>query len=378
MSERKQQAGRRGSARPGLRRHPATGVYIADISIGGHRVQRSCFTTDKTQAQIVYDRIREELWRTVMLGERPRITWAALEPSYIQRLRDKGNRSVSFTIVKLEWLRPHLGHLYLDEINDDIVARVLEARRAEGKRARPTKTRPNPPAKPLQLTTLNRYWSVISGMLQHAFVKGHIDRVPNWHGKVAEPRGKARVCRWITQEQAKALIASLPEHIVPMARFALATGLRKGNVVGLRWNQVDLGRRMLHVDASSAKGKRNLGLPLSEEAVQILREQWGKHDEFVFSYRGGMLKEPAGKVWKRAVRASGIDPEFRWHDLRHTWASWHVQSGTPLEVLKELGGWASLDMVLVYAHLGDTHLRQFAENSAIRSNVGEESVIRVA
>ena len=53
--------------------------------------------------------------------------------------------------------------------------------------------------------------------------------------------------------------------------------------------------------------------------------------------------------------------DFRWHDLRHTWASWHVQAGTPLNVLKKLGGWASLDMVLRYAHLGADHLAEHAE-----------------
>ena len=47
----------------------------------------------------------------------------------------------------------------------------------------------------------------------------------------------------------------------------------------------------------------------------------------------------------------------RWHDLRHTWASWHVQNGTPLQELKELGSWASYDMVLRYAHLAVDHLR---------------------
>ena len=54
--------------------------------------------------------------------------------------------------------------------------------------------------------------------------------------------------------------------------------------------------------------------------------------------------------------------DFRWHDLRHTWASWHVQSGTPLQVLQELGGWSSYEMVLRYAHLSAGHLADYAEN----------------
>lgn len=53
---------------------------------------------------------------------------------------------------------------------------------------------------------------------------------------------------------------------------------------------------------------------------------------------------------------------FRWHDLRHTWASWHVQNGTPLQVLKELGGWSDLTMVMRYAHLSSDHLSRYADN----------------
>ncbi len=52
--------------------------------------------------------------------------------------------------------------------------------------------------------------------------------------------------------------------------------------------------------------------------------------------------------------------DFRWHDLRHTWASWHVQAGTPLNVLQELGGWESVDMVRRYAHLAVDHLTEYA------------------
>ncbi|MHB1579245.1 MAG: tyrosine-type recombinase/integrase [Acidithiobacillus ferrooxidans] len=53
---------------------------------------------------------------------------------------------------------------------------------------------------------------------------------------------------------------------------------------------------------------------------------------------------------------------FRWHDLRHTWASWHIQSGTSLSKLQEMGGWESLDMVLKYTHLAPEHLAEDARN----------------
>ncbi len=66
-----------------------------------------------------------------------------------------------------------------------------------------------------------------------------------------------------------------------------------------------------------------------------------------------------GSGWKRALRRAGIT-EFRFHDLRHTWASWHVTNGTSLQELMELGGWKSYEMVLRYAHLAPDHLSHAA------------------
>jgi integrase len=62
----------------------------------------------------------------------------------------------------------------------------------------------------------------------------------------------------------------------------------------------------------------------------------------------------------KALERAGIS-DFRWHDLRHTWASWHVQNGTPLHELQQLGGWSTYEMVLRYAHLSSEHLRTAAE-----------------
>lgn len=66
------------------------------------------------------------------------------------------------------------------------------------------------------------------------------------------------------------------------------------------------------------------------------------------------------KAWYNALKRAGIE-NFRWHDLRHTWASWHVQKGTSLQELLELGGWSSYEMVLRYAHFAGDHLRDTAD-----------------
>jgi integrase len=69
--------------------------------------------------------------------------------------------------------------------------------------------------------------------------------------------------------------------------------------------------------------------------------------------------QAVGSAWEHSLRRAGIE-NFRFHDLRHTWASWHVMSGTSLQELMELGGWKSYEMVLRYAHLAPDHLKDAA------------------
>lgn len=93
----------------------------------------------------------------------------------------------------------------------------------------------------------------------------------------------------------------------------------------------------------------------------------GKHPSFVFTYpNGNPVKSISSRLWKNALKEAGIT-DFRWHDLRHTWASWLVQSGVPLAALQEMGGWESVNMVQRYAHLASEHLY---EHAALPDGVG--------
>ncbi|OGT47397.1 MAG: hypothetical protein A3E82_00755 [Gammaproteobacteria bacterium RIFCSPHIGHO2_12_FULL_38_11] len=78
------------------------------------------------------------------------------------------------------------------------------------------------------------------------------------------------------------------------------------------------------------------------------------------------------KALEECIEA-GRDREFRWYDLRHTWASWHVQNGTSLQELQQLGGWASFEMVLRYAHLSSDHLKEAAERVYVTNSLHHAS-----
>lgn len=78
----------------------------------------------------------------------------------------------------------------------------------------------------------------------------------------------------------------LPEHLAAMVRFSLETGLRQSNVTGLLWSQVDLVRKVAWIHADQAKARKAIGIPLSDVAVMVIRNQIGRHETHVFSYKG--------------------------------------------------------------------------------------------
>ncbi len=203
--------------------------------------------------------------------------------------------------------------------------------------------------------------SIVRAILTHAKNEWEwLDNVPAFKS-LPEPNG---IVRWLTADEENRLMAELPEHLKALAKFSLATGLREANVTGLRWDQLDMQRRCAWIHANQAKANKAIAVPLNESALEVIRSQIGKHHDYVFTYKGNKIIDANGKAWRKALIRAGVE-NFRWHDLRHTWASRHIQNGTPLHILKELGGWSDLSMVLRYAHLSSKHLEDYAGNANI-------------
>jgi integrase len=175
------------------------------------------------------------------------------------------------------------------------------------------------------------------------------------YAKAVRPR-----VRFLTTEQAEAVLARLPAHQREVVLFALATGLRQRNILDLTWDRVDIARRIATIEEVDTKNGEALGVPLNDVAVGVLERQKGKHRSHVFTYGGKPLRTANTRAWRGALRACGIE-DFRWHDLRHTWATWLRQNDVPTWVLQELGGWKSESMVRRYAHMSVKHLQPYAD-----------------
>lgn len=182
-----------------------------------------------------------------------------------------------------------------------------------------------------------------------------IDRAPKF--KLFR-KAEGRV-RSLTPREFAKLKSELPGHLADMATFAVATGLRQANVKGLEWRQVDLERNHAWIAGSEHKNGQPHSVPLNEMALSVIRRQIGKHPVRVFTFQGQPVANVYTKAFKAALKRASIE-DFRWHDLRHTFATWHRQAGTPTRELQRLGGWKTGAMVERYAHLAPEGLQAAA------------------
>jgi integrase len=203
--------------------------------------------------------------------------------------------------------------------------------------------------------TVNRALEIVRRILNLAHQDWRWIRAVPKIRMLKEPRRRVRFLR---REEAQRLLDAMPTHMRPIVRFALATGCRAGEIFGLEWDRVDLARKVAWLDHGATKSGEGRGIPLNADAIAALRSTLGKHPRWCFTFAGKRFRK-SSTAWDRARQRAGIE-DFRFHDLRHTWASWHVQSGTSLAELMELGGWKSYEMVLRYAHLAPDKLSSVA------------------
>ncbi|MEM8940735.1 MAG: site-specific integrase [Pseudomonadota bacterium] len=153
-----------------------------------------------------------------------------------------------------------------------------------------------------------------------------------------------------------------PDHITPIVLLALNTGLRRGDLFSLEWRHVDFSNKQIRkvIDKTRRKNHDLLPavLPLSAEAMRVLT-QWKKQSSgsdlvFPSPVTGGKLNN-IKKAWEGLMTSSGIQ-NFRFHDLRHTFASKLVMAGIPLNTVRELMTHSDPKMTLVYAHLSPSHM----------------------
>lgn len=200
----------------------------------GTRIRRSAWTTSKTEAQRLHDELKAELWQ-----RRPDArTWREAVAAWLSSgERDKSDK-YRLRVLDID------PSSYLDAITPDTLSAALEG---------------HAPA------SYNRLANLITAILNVAVRRGWLAKAPNIERRKIPPPP----IRWLARGEWSLLYPCLTDFQKPMARFAITTGLRQFNVTHLRWDHVDLERRIAWVDANEAKGGKPLTIPLSDDAVEV-------------------------------------------------------------------------------------------------------------
>lgn len=304
------------------------------ITINGVTHRGSCKTADEQQAKEYHDRLRADVWRGKVLKDAQKRTVVEAIDRFLREHEHKRSyrddqRYAAWWLEQLASAQVRL----LEDVTPDVVCSIRDE---ELERVAPA--------------TVNRKLAFLRTVINAAHREWMwLERAP----KIKLVPGEVVRRRFLTPEEVTRLVEALPRPFADMALFSVATGLRQGNVLKLRWSQVDLAKRRAVFPEEVMKNGLPFSCPLNETAVSVLRVWIGQSQDFVFGEDG--VREVPSRTWAKALEKAGL-VDVRWHDLRHTWASLMRQAGVGLDDLQELGGWETRSMVQRYAHLDVDHL----------------------
>lgn len=233
-------------------------------------------------------------------------------------------------------------------------------------------------------SSIRRNVESLAGVLRRAVKAGKLERSPirdvdkpkldrNPKVRYLNEAEEARLRAALTARDGKMIAASLTpdaqrmrrqresalsvriygDHLTPAVLLTLNTGMRLGELLSLRWDNVNYRQRVLTLEGGLTKSGQTRHIPLNAEALQVLKawQAEAPDAERAFPFEGGFKT-----AWKALLKAAKIT-KFRWHDMRHHFASKLVQKGVALNTVRELLGHASMTMVLRYAHLSPAETR---------------------
>lgn len=161
---------------------------------------------------------------------------------------------------------------------------------------------------------------------------------------------KSRV-RFLSPDEVKTLLSNCVDHLEPIVTLALHSGMRKSEILGLQWSQVNFDQGIITVLDSKNHERRDIPM---DQTVKAMLQENQRNGDYVFSDQTGNRFTSFQHSFETARKKSGIE-DFHFHDLRHTFASHLVMQGIDIMTVKELMGHKTLDMTLRYAHLAPDH-----------------------
>jgi integrase len=360
---------------PGL--YKRNGIWHIDKQIRGNRLCESTGTSNLNEAEAYLAHRIEEIRQAQVYGVRPRRTFRQAATKY---LMEENKRSLSRDAQDLKSVDPYIGEIYLDQVHMGTLQQFITERRAQG----------------IKSATVNRTLAVVRRILNLAARLWRDEHGLTW----LETPPMILLQDWEDQrrpyplswDEQTLLFQHLPPHLATMALFKVNTGTREQEACGLRWDWEEripeLGTSVFVIPSVSTKNKEDRLVVLNRIARSIIEEQRGKHNFWVFPYKGHRLTRLYNSAWKRAreqatmgyMAAIGAPcpagyRNIRVHDLKHTFGRRLRAAGVWLETRKVLLGHKNGDITIHYSAPEIQELLDAAEKVCERPQQGPGLVL---
>lgn len=306
------------------------------ISVGG--IRHSARTTDRERAKALEHKLNAEAW-----DRRNGLIVPTWDQACLSWLDDNPGLAGKYMNLKhSKWWKEHLTGKRLDAITPKFIHGLIS------QFFNVSLTEPIGPN-----STANAYVGFVGRVIRHA---SNLNPKFTYYPKT---RGRDR---WLTVDEWRTLSGAMNPDLRELSLFALVTGLREANVMGLQWSWVR--GDWLEIPAELTKTRKPYAIPLNRTAQGVIesrRQNPVRHVQWVFTN--------AGRPWNRVVLCRAIKgvvmtagiPEFTFHGFRHTFASWLAQKGVSHAIRARLGCWSTGSMADHYSHFDLGSLRPYAE-----------------
>lgn len=329
--------------------------WRVDVMLPSGRRYRRVVGTKK-QAEQVQKKLEAEIvtgkWH---IREAEDIPFSTLVEDYLEYVN--ANRAASTAEIKKYRIEAHLLPYFEDMLLSQITPQMVDSYKV---------TRVNDGVSP---NTINRELANLSHMFTMAIRWRYIERnvvANNVVANVEKMKVPQRYPRFLNQDEINKLLEAIGDsHLYPLVVTAIHTGMRKAELLNLKWYDINFRRRTVTVQAKDdwhTKNYRSRTLQMTPMLHRILKEhiktqkQLGFESEYVFAYQGKKVKWGNDVTFNRLVKKTGLK-NVTLHTLRHTFASQLMMAGVPLRDVQELMGHRSFETTLQYAHLSEDHVR---------------------
>ena len=321
-------------------------VWWMRFNYQGQQIRRSTETTDRKLAERIYYKVMGQIAENRLPGEEK--TVRELLERYLRDHSAPNKAPGSYRRDKslVDHLIRAFGDLTLVQVRPALLAEYKGKRRIDGAAAKTIND---------ELTVLGHAYKL--AMKEWEWV------TENPVQKVSKEKVRNLIERWLTPEEEKRLLAASPTWLQEIILFALHTGLRQSEILNLEWPQVDLFRRTITI-LEQKNGSKDT-LPLNATALDVVKGRAkvpSIKTRYVFFNGAGNQRDARNllRAYYLAMEEAKVK-HFRFHDLRHTWATRLIQAGVDLYMVQKLGRWKTITMVMRYAHHYPESLRAGAE-----------------